>query len=73
MLQHRVALLASWSRCVITHLAIGGERLAAIVPESVSEALHTAEDAEDVAEAEAAWDEPGESVPVEELEAEFGR
>lgn len=47
--------------------------MAAIVPESVIEALHTAEDAEDVAEAEAAWDEPDESVPVEELEAEFGR
>ena len=47
--------------------------MAAIVPESMIAALRAAEDAEDVAEAEAAWDEPGESVPLETLEAEFGR
>ena len=33
---------------VITHLTIGGERVAAIVPESVIAALRAAEDAEDV-------------------------
>jgi hypothetical protein len=59
-------------RGVITHLTIHGERVAAIVPESVLDALRAAEDAEDAAEAEAAMREPGESIPLEELEAEFG-
>jgi len=52
-------------RGVITHLTIGGERVAAIVPESVIEALRAVEDAEDAAEADAAMDEPGESIPWE--------
>jgi hypothetical protein len=56
-------------RGVITHLTVGGERVAAIVPESVLEALR---DAEDAAEAETAMREPGDSIPLEELEAEFG-
>lgn len=59
-------------RGVITHLTINGERVAAIVPESVIEALRDLEDAEDAAEAEAAMHEPGDSIPLEELEAEFG-
>jgi hypothetical protein len=46
-------------------------RVAAIVPESLVEALRSAEDAEDIAEADAAWDEPGDSIPLEELDAEF--
>jgi antitoxin (DNA-binding transcriptional repressor) of toxin-antitoxin stability system len=50
---------------VITHLTVHGERVAAIVPESMLDALRAAEDA--------AMDEPGESVSLEELEAEFGR
>jgi hypothetical protein len=50
-------------RGVITHLAVHGERVAAIVPESVIEALRAAEDAEDAAEADVAMDEPGESIP----------
>jgi hypothetical protein len=57
---------------VITHLTIHGERVAAIVPESLIEALRAAEDAEDAAEADAAMSEPGDSIPLEELEAEFG-
>jgi hypothetical protein len=56
-------------RGVITHLTIHGERVAAIVPESVLDALRAAEDA---ADAEAAMNEPGDSIPLEELEAEFG-
>lgn len=56
---------------VITHLTIRGERVAAIVPESPIEALRAAEDAEDAAEAEAAMAEPGDSIPLEELAAEF--
>lgn len=56
---------------VITHLTIRGERVAAIVPESLIEALRAAEDAEDAAEAEAAMAEPGDSIPLEELAAEF--
>lgn len=66
------AAVANARRGVITHLTIAGERVAAIVPESVIEALRAAEDAEDAAEADAAWDEPGESIPLDELEAEFG-
>jgi len=57
---------------VITYLTIDGERVAAIVPESVIEALRAAEDAGDAEDADAAMDEPGESIPLEELEAEFG-
>lgn len=56
---------------VITHLTAGGERVAAIVPEPLIEALHAAEDAEDAAEADAAMDEPGEPVPWEQVKAEF--
>lgn len=54
---------------VITHLTVGGERVAAIVPESMLDALRAAEDA---AEADAAMAEPGGSIPLDELEAEFG-
>lgn len=57
---------------VITHLTVGGERVAAIVPESMIEALRAAEDAEDAAEADAAMDETGESVPWEQVKAELG-
>lgn len=66
------AAVANARRGVITHLTIAGERVAAIVPESVIEALRAAEDAEDAAEGDAAWDEPGESISLDELEAEFG-
>ena len=58
-------------RGVVTHLTIKGERVAAIVPESVIEALRAAEDAEDAAEADAAMDEPGESIPWEQVKAEL--
>jgi antitoxin (DNA-binding transcriptional repressor) of toxin-antitoxin stability system len=54
---------------VITHLTVRGERVAAIVPESMLDALRAAEDA---AEADASMDEPGGSVSLEQLEAEFG-
>ncbi len=54
----------------VVHITEHGQRLAAIVPESMIGALHAAEDAE---EADAAWDEPGGSVPLEQLENEFGR
>ncbi len=57
----------------VIHITEGGQRLAAIVPESMLEALRDAEDAEDAAEADAAWAEPGNSIPLEDLEAEFGR
>ena len=59
-------------RGVITHVTIAGERVAAIVPESVLDALRAAEDAEDAAEADASWDEPGEDIPLEKIEAELG-
>jgi hypothetical protein len=37
----------------------------------VIEALRSAEDAEDIAEANAAWDEAGDSIPLEVLDADF--
>jgi hypothetical protein len=59
-------------RGVITHLTISGERVAAIVPESVIDALRAAEDTGDIAEADAAMDEPSESIPWEQVKAELG-
>jgi antitoxin Phd len=59
-------------RGVITHLTFNGERVAAIVPESVLDALRAAEDAEDVSEADAAMEEPGESIPWEQVKTELG-
>jgi hypothetical protein len=64
--------VANARRGVITHLTIGGERVAAIVPESVLDALRSAEDAEDAAEADAAFDEPGEDIPWDEVKSELG-
>lgn len=61
------------ARGQVIHITEGGQRIAAIVPESMVEALLAAEDAEDAAEADAAWDEPGESIPLEQIEAEFRR
>ena len=60
-------------RGVITHLTIRGERVAAIVPESLIEALRAVEDAEDAAEADAAMDEPGDSISWEQVKAELGQ
>jgi hypothetical protein len=57
---------------VITHLTIRGERVAAIVPESVVvESLRVAEDAEDAAEADEAMNEPGESFSWRKIKAEL--
>ena len=61
------------ARGQVIHITEGGQRIAAIVPESMVEALLAAEDAEDAAEADAAWDAPGESIPLEQIEAEFRR
>ena len=47
--------------------------MAAVVPESVLDTLRAAEDAEDAAEADAGMDEPGESIPWEQVKAELGR
>ena len=58
-------------RGIIIHLTVRGERVAAIVPESVIEALRDAEDAEDAAEADLAMDEPGEPIPWEQVKAEL--
>ena len=57
----------------VIHITERGQRIAAIVPESMVEALRAAEDAEDAAEADAAWQEPGDSIPLGQIEAEFGR
>lgn len=61
------------ARGQVIHITERGQRIAAIVPESMVEALLAAEDAEDAAEADAAWEEPGESIPLEQIEAELGR
>ncbi len=58
-------------RGIITHLTIHGERVAAIVPESVIEVLRVAEDTEDAEDADAAMDEPGESIPWKQVKAEL--
>jgi|SRR5216684_1045872 len=47
------------ARGQVIHITEGGQRIAAIVPESMVEALRAAEDAEDAAEADTALDEPG--------------
>ena len=52
-------------RGVITHLTINDERVAAIVPESVLDALRAAE-------ADAAMEEPGEPSAWEQVKAELG-
>ncbi|MGH3625531.1 MAG: hypothetical protein ACRDQ5_27760 [Sciscionella sp.] len=49
------------------------QRLAAIVPADVAAAWEAAEDADDLEAAQAALDEPGESIPAEKLWAELGR
>ena len=59
-------------RGVITHLTIHGERVAAIVPESVLDVLRAVEDAQDAAEADAAMKEPGDSVSWDQVKAELG-
>jgi hypothetical protein len=55
----------------VIHITEGGQRIAAIVPESMVEGLLAAEDAEDAAEADVAMDEPGESIPWEQVKAEL--
>ena len=67
-----VAAVENARHGVITHLTVAGERVAAIVPESLLETLRAAEDVEDIAEADAAMDEPGESVPWDQVKAELG-
>ncbi len=57
----------------VIHITRGGERIVAIVPESVlRDLLAAAEDAADAADADESWDEPGEDVPWEQVKAELG-
>lgn len=66
------AAIENARRGVITHLTIAGERVAAIVPESVIEALCAAEDTADAAEADAAMDEPASSMPWDQIKSDLG-
>jgi hypothetical protein len=67
-----VSAIANAQHGVITHLTTSGKRVAAIVRSPSSRALRATEDTEDVAEADAAMDEPGESVAWEQVKAELG-
>ena len=60
-------------RGVITHVTFRGERVAAIVPEALLEAIRRAEDAADAADAAAARGDPGEDVPWEQARGELGQ
>jgi hypothetical protein len=60
----------------VIHITEGGERIAAIVPEWLLEMvlrhLEAVEDTIDIADADAAWDDPDNDVPWEQVEAELG-
>lgn len=58
-------------RSLVTHLTVSGVSVAAVVPESVISALSAAEDADEEADADAAMDEPGPSLPWEQVKAEL--
>ena len=54
------------------YLTRGGHRLAAIVPVEVAAGIEAAEDAADIAAAQATMAEPGEDIPAEGVWAELG-
>lgn len=56
----------------VTYVTHHGERLAAIVPAHMVEALEELEEAEDIAAAEAALAEGGDPIPLEVLRRELG-
>jgi hypothetical protein len=56
----------------VIYLTRDGRRLAAIVPVDVAAGIEAAEDAVDIAAAQAAMAEPGEDIPAEGVWAELG-
>ena len=55
----------------LVYLTSHGKRVAAVVPADVAEQFERAEDDQDIAAADAALAEPGESIPWERVKAEL--
>jgi antitoxin (DNA-binding transcriptional repressor) of toxin-antitoxin stability system len=55
----------------LIYLTSHGQRVAAVVPADIAEQFERAEDEQDIAAADAALAEPGESIPWEHVKAEL--
>lgn len=55
----------------VIYLTRGGQRIAALVPADAAEAMERAEDVADIEAARAALADPGPSIPLEQVLAEY--